>query len=45
MAFHFCDKNDYGEGDWSDEEFAYETRSPDYVVKILDNDDRDADQP
>lgn len=43
-GLHFYDRNDYGDGDWSDEEFAaaYEKRSPDDVVKTPDDSDRDA---
>ena len=31
----YCDRHDYGEGSWTDEEFAeaFETRTPDQVVK------------
>jgi hypothetical protein len=35
----FFDRNDYGDGDWSDEEFAaaYEARTPNDIVKTPDN--------
>lgn len=44
-GLNFYDRNGYGDWDWSDEElaFAYEMRSPEYVVKTPDNDARDAD--
>jgi hypothetical protein len=46
-GLNLCDRNDYGDGAWSDEEFAiaYETRSPEDVVKTPDNGDRDSDIP
>jgi hypothetical protein len=46
-GLNFYDQNDYGDGDWSDEEFAvaYETRSPDDVVKTPDDSGRNADAP
>jgi hypothetical protein len=45
--FKFYNRKDYGDGDWSDEEFAiaYETRWPEDEVETLDNGDRDADIP
>ncbi|MBV5266621.1 hypothetical protein J3S89_21420 [Pinisolibacter sp. B13] len=46
-GLNFYDRNNYGDGDWSDEEFAvaYETRSPEDVVKTPDDSDRNADLP
>lgn len=46
-GLNFYDRNDYGDGDWSDEEFAvaYETRSPDDIVKTPDNIEPNADAP
>ncbi len=45
-GLRFHDQNDYGDGDWTDEEFAqaYETRRPEDVVSTESNSERENDQ-
>ena len=40
-GLRFYDKGDYGDGDWTDEEFAaaYETRTSDDVVRTPDDEE------